>query len=125
MSKIVNLAKALALGRLAFGAALIVKPEQTASGWIGADASRPAVQIALRGLGARDVALSAGALWAAGDRESLRRWLAAAACCDLADLAATLAAPSDALPGNARWGTAVLAGGSAVAGIALYKALER
>jgi len=43
----------------------------------------------------------------------------------LADLAATLAAPDEALPANARWATVALAGGSALAGAVLCGALER
>jgi len=38
---------------------------------------------------------------------------------------ATLLAPADALPGNARWGTIALGGGSALAGAAVLTALKR
>ena len=74
----------VALGRLAFGAGLIAAPARVASGWLGADAARSAPQVAIRGLGARDVALSAGALSALGDTHQLRRWVLGAAACDLA-----------------------------------------
>ena len=115
----------VALGRLAFGAGLIAAPARVASGWLGADAARSAPQVAIRGLGARDVALSAGALSALGDTHQLRRWVLGAAACDLADVAIALATPSDALPANARWGTVALGGGTAIAGLLLYAALDR
>jgi hypothetical protein len=115
----------VALGRLAFGVGLIAAPARVASGWLGGDAARPAAQVAIRGLGARDVALSAGALSTLGDTAALRRWVAAAAACDLTDVAVALATPSEALPSNARWGTVALGGGTALAGLLLLAALDR
>ncbi len=49
-------------------------------------------------------------------RTRSRRWLACTVLCDLSDVAATLAAPADSLPANARWGTVALAGGAAAGG---------
>ncbi len=103
-----------ALGRIAFGAGLIAAPDRVASGWLPGDAGRPGTQVAVRGLGARDVALAAGVI-ASGRK---RPWLIACLACDLADIAATLAA-GDALPPRARWGTVALAGSAAVIGAAL------
>ncbi|HEU0019599.1 MAG TPA: hypothetical protein VFQ14_04840 [Thermoleophilaceae bacterium] len=120
-----KLASLFAVGRLAFGAGLMAVPDKVAGGWIGEDARRPAVKIAVRGLGARDIALSAGALATRDDPARLAGWVAAAIGCDLADMAITLATPADALPANARWGTVALAGGSALAGALLYCALDR
>ena len=116
---------AFALGRLAFGIGLLARPAAVASGWVGKDAERGPVKVVLRGLGARDVALSAGALAALGDDDRLAHWLAAAVGCDLSDVVATLAAPADSLPGNARWGTVALGGGSAVLGAILLAGLKR
>jgi hypothetical protein len=119
-----KLTAAVALGRLVFGAGLIAAPHRVAAGWLGDDAGRPAAQVAIRGLGARDIALSAGALSALGDASRLRRWVVAAAACDLADVAIALATPGDALPANARWGAAALGGGTALAGLLLYATLD-
>jgi hypothetical protein len=112
---------AFALARIAFGAGLIVAPQRVASGWLAADAKRAPTQVAVRGLGARDVALAAGLVLAARRGEDARPWLAGCIACDVADIAATLAAGA-ALPARARWGTVVLAGTGAAIGIALAAA---
>ena len=123
MSRARTAAALIAAGRLAFGAGLIARPAKIASGWLGPEADSPPVAIALRGLGARDIALSAGALLALGDEDRLAHWVGAAMACDLADVGATLAAPAGALPGNARWGTVALGGGTALAGALTLGAL--
>jgi hypothetical protein len=125
MPSLRQLTTAFALGRLAFGAGLMARPERVASGWVGKDAERGAVKIVLRGLGARDVALSAGALAARGDEDRLAHWIAAAIGCDLSDVVSTLVAPPDSLPGNARWGTVALGGGAALAGALLLAEIKR
>lgn len=114
-----------ALARLAFGAGLLAAPERVASGWIGEAAEREPVKIVTRGLGARDIALSAGVLAFLDDEDTLASLLAFTALCDICDVAATLAAPADSLPGNARWGTVAMAGGAAAAGAALAVAVKR
>jgi hypothetical protein len=103
----------------------MARPGRVASGWIGSDAERDTVKIVLRGLGARDVALSVGALAALGDEDRLAHWVAAAIGCDLSDVVSTLAAPPGSLPGNARWGTVGLGGGAALAGALLLAGLKR
>jgi hypothetical protein len=114
---------AFAGGRLAFGVGLIAAPGRTASGWLGSDARRAPTQVAVRGLGARDIALSAGVAAGALERGALRPWLAACVACDLSDIAATVAA-GDSLSSRARWGTIALAGAAAVAGLALIAGAE-
>jgi hypothetical protein len=114
-----------AIGRLAFGAALLAAPERVASGWIGEDAAREPVKIVTRGLGARDIALSAGVLAFMHDEDTLASLLAFTVLCDLGDVAATLAAPADALPANARLGTVAMAGAAAATGAALAVAVKR
>jgi len=73
--------------------------------------------VASRGLGARDVALGAGALASAGG--ALPSWVAAAVLADATDLAATVAA-GDSLPlaGRVLVGT-IAAGGAALGVVAL------
>jgi hypothetical protein len=80
--------------------------------------------VAIRGLGARDVALAGGTIAAALGGSQIRPWLLAGIACDLSDIGATLAA-GDALPERALPGTIALAGISALAGAALASAAER
>jgi hypothetical protein len=125
MADAAKLASLYAAGRLVFGAGLAAAPGKVASGWIGADANRPAARVVIRGLGVRDMALSAGALSVRDDDARMANWLAAAVVCDLADIGITLATPADALPANARWGTVALAGVSALVGAVLFRSLDR
>ena len=114
-----------AAGRLAFGVGLLAAPERVASGWIGEDAAHDPVKVVTRGLGARDMALSAGLLAFIDDEDTLASLLAFTVLCDLCDVAATLATPADALPDGARLGTLAMAGGAAAAGAALAVAVKR
>jgi hypothetical protein len=112
-----------AVGRIAFGLGLIAAPARVASRWVGAVAERPSAQVAIRGLGARDVVLATGALVAATRGGAVRPWLVGCVAGDIVDTAATLAA-GDTVPDRARWGTVALAGGTAIAGTALAVAAE-
>ena len=124
MTRTRQAAIAFAVARGAFGAGLIAAPGRVAAGWIGADANRSPAQVAIRALGARDLALAGGAVAAAVSGAPLRPWLVAAAACDLSDIGATFAA-GDTLPGRARIGTVALAGISALAGAALTAGVDR
>jgi hypothetical protein len=113
-----SLARALGLARIAFGLGLIAQPERLTTSWIGRDAKGGAgAQVAVRGLGARDLVLGAGAT--ISDGSDRQRWLAAGMVGDAADLTATLAA-GRALPMRGRVLVGVLAGaGLAMGGAAL------
>jgi hypothetical protein len=100
---------------------LIVAPQRVAKGWLPDDAGRPGTQVAIRGLGVRDVAVAVGVVVAAKAGGDVRVPLAACVACDLADIGATLAA-GDALPRRARLGTVALAGASAALGAVLSRA---
>jgi len=114
-----------ALARVAFGAGLVAAPDRVAAGWIGADAGREPVKIVIRAVGARDIALSAGLLTSLSENEGAAPWLIFTIASDLCDLTATLLAPAESLPPRARWGTAVMAGGAALAGAGLLGAMKR
>jgi hypothetical protein len=116
---------AFAASRIAFGAGLVAAPGTVAGRWLGDDAQRDPVKVAIRGLGARDIALSVGALATLDDPDRLATWLAVTILSDLTDMAATLAVPAGRLPDNARWGTVVLAGAGAAVGAALLAAAKR
>ncbi len=113
-----NLIYAFAAGRIAFGVGLLAAPGRLGESWIGEPAEHPAVHIAFRALGARDIALAAGAVLAVTRGTPSRPWLALTVASDLVDLAATLAA-GDRVPERARKGTVALAGGAAAVGAAL------
>jgi hypothetical protein len=88
------LSAALALNRMAFGAGYLAAPERTGRGWIGKAAGNDATKVFTRALGARDLALGAGALQALarGQNGPARLWMAGHLVADATDLAATLAA---------------------------------
>ena len=80
-------------------------------------------RVAARALVARDAVLSVGLAVAASRRAPMRPWLAALVASDLADIGSTLA-DRDNLPDRAPAGTVALAGGGAIAGVALYRAAD-
>lgn len=118
MTRTRQLTLAFAAGRSAFGLALLGPPSWAAERWIGPDAKRRPVGVAMRGLAARDLLLALGTADAVRRGGMVRPWLAATVAGDLADIAASLAA-RDSLPRRSRWATPALAGASAAAGIAL------
>jgi hypothetical protein len=124
MTRVQALAVAFAAGRGAFGAALCAAPERVASGWLGGDADSVPTQIAIRGVGARDLALAGGTVAAATTGQGLTGWLAASLGADVGDIVSTLLADGDRLPKNAKSGTVALAGASVAAGAALIAVLE-
>jgi hypothetical protein len=96
-----NLARGLAVGRIVFGAAMLLKPEEAVRGWIGRrPASYGGTQTITQAFGARDLALGAGALAAFASGRDARDWVIAGAACDLADLVATLTADDIPLSGR-------------------------
>jgi hypothetical protein len=105
-------ARLVAAGRTGFGVALVCAPGRVTAPWLGGDSGLAGTRVVTRGLGARDLALGAGAL-AVSERQ-LRPWVAAGIAADAADLVATVAA-GDSLPLAGR----VLVGAAASAGVAL------
>jgi hypothetical protein len=97
--------------RIVYALGLLARPARVARPWLGADAGRPAAEVALRGLGMRDLVLATGALTSAAAGMPSRWWLVACAAGDAADLAATLGADGERLPGRAKAGTLAAAGG--------------
>jgi hypothetical protein len=110
--------------RIAYGAALLAAPERITKRWLGPARNTDAAKVALRALGAREVAIHVLALSAAVHDESLRPWLGASIAGDLSDIAATLAGRSG-LPRGAAPATAAVAGVSAALSAAVLVAAER
>jgi hypothetical protein len=105
-----------AAGRAVLGGALTVAPGLAARGWLGADASRPATQVAVTAMGARDLGIALGVAGALRTGRGVRPWLLAGVLADAADLVATVRA-REALPAVAVAGVGALAAGSAAVGL--------
>ena len=71
--------------RVVIGAVLVVAPGVAGRRWIGEPADDARVKVAIRGLGARDVALGLGALRALDRGEPARGWVQLAAIGDTTD----------------------------------------
>lgn len=124
MKRTRQLALLYSAARAGLGTALLGSPSWLAERWLGRDAQRPAVGVAVRGLAARDIALGLGAIDAIHRERAPSPWLLAAAAGDLTDMAVSLAA-GPALPKLSRWGTPMLAGTGAAVGTALALASRR
>ena len=120
-----KLSLGLAVNRILFGAGFLLAPDRSGRNWIGKAAGDPATQVFTRALGARDLALGAGALRAIaqGDDQSARAWLAGHALADGADLVATLLA-RDRLPRGPLLFALGMAGGSTAIALAGAVALS-
>jgi hypothetical protein len=118
-----SLARLQALGRLALGAGLVAAPGAVAGGWVGGVADKREGQALAIGLGARDVALGAGALRALSAGYGAGGWVRAGMLADAADLVATLRA-RHRLPALAVPAVVALAGGSVALGAWLQAALD-
>ena len=110
--------------RIAYGLALLVAPGKVAGNrWLGPGARQPAATVALRGLGAREVAVHGIALVALARGGEVRPWLAASVAGDLADIGAAFAS-RNGLPAGSPAATAAVAGGSAALTAAVAAALD-
>jgi hypothetical protein len=117
-------ARALAIGRMAFGGALFAAPKRMGASWLGGHSERPAVQALVRTIGARDFVLGMIALHTVDHPEVGPRWQRTCAVIDSIDLFAYGAAGSD-LPVAGLIGTTLLAGGAAAAGFYYSHALKQ
>ncbi|MGZ6675385.1 MAG: hypothetical protein ACXVFM_23855 [Solirubrobacteraceae bacterium] len=112
---------AFGAGRALVGVALLAAPAPIARGWVGVDGT-PATVLS-RSLGARDLVLGAGLALATARGGDPRLWLAGGVLADTVDGVATVAAGDD-IPRNGRVATTALAGGSALFGAWLARAID-
>ena len=77
--------------RLLTGVTFLAAPGSAQRQWLGSADGPGTGSVAARGMGARDVALSVGALGAQRSGGDERSWLLAAACAEAADALAVLA----------------------------------
>jgi len=110
--------------RIAYGAALVAAPERLTRRWLGPATAGDPAQVALRGLGAREVLLHAGGLAATVRGDAVRPWLAASVAGDLSDIAATVAGRRG-LPKGSAPATLAVAGASALISVAVAAVLDR
>jgi hypothetical protein len=109
--------------RIAYGAALLAAPHKITKRWLGPGREGAAAKVALRALGAREVAIHSFAAAAALRGGSVRPWLLASIAGDLSDIAATTAARRG-LPSGSAPATAAVAGASAALSAAVVAAAE-
>lgn len=119
------LARGLAGSRIVVGVALVAAPGAATRRWLGSSSEHdPGREIAVRGLGARDVVLGVGTLVALRSGSEVRqaaRWLEAGVVADLADAAATAVAEDVDAPKAPALGIAL---GAAALGLALRTRLR-
>jgi len=118
-----DLLRRLSFMRLAIGISLFAAPRLAVKVWTGESNDSPALVLAARGLGAREVALAAGTLAAMENGGAARRWVEAAVIADAADALSVLGR----LPGMApiqRMGQLVGAGGAAILGIRIAASID-
>ena len=106
-------ARAIGAARAAIGVALVAAPGPAAKRWLGDVSGRPGAQVAISGVGARDLVLGLGTVWALGGRKrDVRPWLIAGGIADTVDLTSTLRS-REGLTTASVIATAAIAGGSA------------
>lgn len=118
-----DLARALSLTRAAIGAFSFLAPRRMARAWTGHAGDEIATPMAVRGLGARDMALGLGTLLALERNKGARGWLEACALADAGDVIATLSKFGD-LPLLKRFGSLATAGTGALLAVALAEAID-
>lgn len=110
--------------RIAYGVGLIAAPARMGRRWLGPASETAPTQVPLQGLGAREIVLHTGVIWAALRDAPLRPWLAGSIAGDLTDIAATVTRRAQ-LPDGSASATAAVGGGSAVLSGLLLAAVDR
>jgi len=117
-----TIARLLACARIGIGVSLFAAPQTAASLWLGHRVT-PGGALLARGLGARDVALGVGQLVALDEDGDAGPWLDAGVAADAADALGVLLARRE-LSSRTVIGTAAVALGAAVTGLALRQRLD-
>ena len=91
-------ARMLGLARLGVGVISFLAPAKSVRAWIGQEAQPYPANMMMRGLGARDIGLGAGLLFALENDGPARGWIEGGALADAGDAVGTLASWKD-LPG--------------------------
>ena len=118
-----DLARLLGLGRMAIGATMLLMPRQAVKRYMGEEEPSWTAAMAMRGLGARDIALGTGLMVALEEDGDVARWLEAGAISDAGDFLATLSNFRE-LPTLRRFLWLLTAGSSTYLGLKLAGALD-
>ena len=86
----IELAQALGLVRVVVGAVMFLAPRRAARSWTGEHDEGVTSNLAMRGLGARELAIGIGTLAAIERGAPVRGWIEAGVLSDSADAAGTL-----------------------------------
>jgi len=105
-----ELARALGFMRIFVGGVLFLMPHRSARGWTGEEADEVTTNLAIRGMGARDIAIGIGILTALEKGGSVRGWIEAGVVSDAGDALATLANWRDLRKGRGLFWLAMEAG---------------
>lgn len=118
-----EIARNLALGRVLFGALMIVLPRFFGRRWIGSAADASGTRVVIRGFGARDIALGMATLDALDEGRPVNQLIQLGVLCDAVDTGAVLVAGRD-VPLAKRLFTLVIAGAATAIGIRLASTLD-
>jgi hypothetical protein len=118
-----EMARLIAMGRMAFGGATFFAPRLMSKLWVGQEVQGTVAPMAARGLGGRDLVLGLGLMLALErDDASARGWLEAGAMADAVDAVGTLAAWRE-LPGFRRFALLAMEVGVALFAMSLADGL--
>jgi hypothetical protein len=95
-------ARWVGIGRAGLGATALLAPTRVGQPWYGRGSGRPVHKVMTRSIGARDVALGLGLIWALDRSGSVRGWVEAGAVADAGDLVTTLL-DITSMPRLVRW----------------------
>lgn len=115
-------ARLLALARVVIGSTFMLLPRRAARAWTGEADQSVTARLAVRALGARDLALGLGAIMALEEGRSAATWLQAGVVADLSDALGALGARD--LPASRRLLTICSAAAGVVLGWRLSRRLD-
>ena len=118
-----DVATLLSATRVAIGVAAWVAPRRFGRAWTGERSNGPIGSMAIRGLGARDIALGLGTLRALGNGKSVKPWLEMQALADASDAASTLMSFRE-VRGLRRWVMFATAATGCYLGVSLANKLD-
>lgn len=119
-----DMIRVLSVGRIAIGAGAFLAPRRFGRSWTGAPSTDVVSGMAVRSLGARDVALGVGTLVALENDAPVHVWLEAQALADASDVVSTLAAFGQ-MGRFRRWAMLATAAGACYMGVKLAAEIDR